>query len=125
QGTWLRACPGASQGRGFGRLRGGTAGGGPRFFALLAESLHENASVELLGCKLVMDAAQQTTAIDVVYMRLSESVDMVELEPARLRTSVAVLVDEGTATLVAHVDLPLHRVRKVVRGGRDGSWSRL
>src|SRR5207248_10680454 len=73
--------------------------------------VHATASVELLRRKLVVNAAQQTTAIAVVYMRPSESVDMVELEPARLRTSVAVLVDKRAATLVAHVALQLHRVR--------------
>src|SRR5207248_2305387 len=56
--------------------------------------VHETASVELLRRKLVVNAAQQTTAIDVVNVRVGESVDMVELEPARLRTSVAVLVDK-------------------------------
>ena len=77
----------------------------------MAEPFNENASVELLSRKLVVRAAQQTTAIDVVYMRLSESVDMIELEPAGFRTSVAALVDKRAATLVAQVDLPLHRVR--------------
>src|SRR5205085_6104399 len=120
----LLACPGASPARRFGRLQRGTAGGGPRFFAPLAESFHEDASVELLSRKLVVRAAQQTTAIDVVYMRLCETVDVVELESAGLRASVAVVVDEGTPTLVAHVHLPLHRVREVVRCGRGGTRSR-
>jgi len=91
------------------------ATGSLRLFARLAQAFHEHASIELLGRVLVVGATGETDAIDVVQVRLRKPVDVVELEPARLAASPAVLGDKSASAFVPHVHLALDRSRSVRR----------
>src|SRR5207237_7405703 len=109
----LDACPGASRTWDFARepLGPGRAAGTLRLFARLAQAFHEHASIELLGRVLVVGATGETDAIDFVQVRLRKPVDVVELEPARLAASPAVLGDNSASAFVPHVHLAFDRSR--------------
>jgi len=57
--------------------------------------------------------AKQADAVRVVQMRARESVEVIELQAARLRAPAPPLIPERAAPTVALVDLPLDRVRDV------------
>ena len=62
---------------------------------------------------LVVGAAKQSDAVRIVQMRARESVDVIELQLARLRTSAAAIIGEAAATAVALVHRPLDRIGDV------------
>ena len=88
---------------------------GLRLFALLAQSFHEDAPVELLRQELVMRAAEETAPVGVVHVGPRVSIDVVELQEASRGTPVPAFVDEGAASFVPLVDLSLRGVGSVMR----------
>src|SRR5207302_460611 len=94
-------------------------------------SFHESAPIQFLRQVLVVGAADQPDAVDIVFARPGKSFDVIELQRLRRAAPAAALVHERAAPAIALVDRALDRVGNVARGRRLGrlgarrSWTRI